>query len=463
MPAEEKKSRSDVGKEVIIMIDSGQILTAVLMLGGVLGGVMIGYPLAIVVGFIGVVAGVGAFGIIPTLELFYSRTYELLTNYTFLAIPMFVFMGSMLEHSGVAKGLYDALYEALGRLKGGLAIATVLIGTVLAAAVGILGASVTMLTLVALPSMLEKGYDKSLAAGSIMAGGTLGILIPPSVMLVVYGPLASLSVGKLLMGAFLPGFMLSGLYCAYIAIVCYIKPSRGPAISREQRLSTAQILKKLLVSLFPPAVLIMSVLGVIFLGIAPPTQAASVGAFASILIALAYGKLTWENFKDAAMQTVKISGMVMLVGTMCFSFVGVFIRVGGGEVISQFLLNAPIGRWGILGIVLLFTVFLGMVMEWIGVLFILVPIVTPIMAKFGFNPLWFALMMCITLQTSFLTPPVAPAIFYFQGAVDPKLGVNIGHAMKGVLPFIFLVLVGVALCSLFPNIILWLPSIMIGG
>jgi len=444
------------------MVDSGQLLTAVLMLGGVLGGVMIGYHLAIIVGFVGLVAGVVLFGILPTLELFYSRTYELLTNYTFLAIPMFVFMGSILEHSGIARDLYDALYEALGRLKGGLAIATVLIGTILAAAVGILGASVTMLTLVALPSMIEKGYDKSLAAGSIMAGGTLGILIPPSVMLVVYGPLASLSVGKLLMGAFLPGFLLSGLYCIYIAIVCYIKPFYGPAISREQRLSTLQILKKLLVSLFPPAVLVMSVLGVIFLGIAPPTQAASVGAFASILLALVYRKFTWENFKAAAMQTVKISGMVILVGAMCFSFVGVFIRVGGGEVISQLILNASISRWGILGIVLLLTVLLGMVMEWIGVLFILVPIVTPIMAKLGFDPLWFALMVCITLQTSFLTPPVAPAIFYFRGAVDPELGVNTGHMIKGVLPFIFLILVGLVICSLFPNIILWLPSIMIG-
>lgn len=444
------------------MVDSGQLLTAVLMLGGVLGGVMIGYHLAIIVGFVGLVAGVVLFGILPTLELFYSRTYELLTNYTFLAIPMFVFMGSILEHSGIASDLYDALYEALGRLKGGLAIATVLIGTILAAAVGILGASVTMLTLVALPSMIEKGYDKSLAAGSIMAGGTLGILIPPSVMLVVYGPLASLSVGKLLMGAFLPGFLLSGLYCIYIAIVCYIKPFYGPAISREQRLSTLQILKKLLVSLFPPAVLVMSVLGVIFLGIAPPTQAASVGAFASILLALVYRKFTWENFKAAAMQTVKISGMVILVGAMCFSFVGVFIRVGGGEVISQLILNASISRWGILGIVLLLTVLLGMVMEWIGVLFILVPIVTPIMAKLGFDPLWFALMVCITLQTSFLTPPVAPAIFYFRGAVDSELGVNTGHMIKGVLPFIFLILVGLVICSLFPNIILWLPSIMIG-
>ncbi len=445
------------------MVSSGQILTAALMLGGVLCGVMIGYPLAIVVGFVGLVAGVAIFGMVPTFELFYSRTYELLMNYPFLAIPMFVFMGSMLEHSGIADDLFDALYGALGRLKGGLAIATVLIGTVLAAAVGILGASVTMLTLVALPSMMEKKYDKSLAAGSVMAGGTLGILIPPSVMLVVYGPLASLSVGKLLMGAFLPGFVLSALYCIYIAIVCRIKPSFGPAVPREQRRDMLQILKKLVVALLPPAALIMSVLGVIFLGIAPPTQAASIGALASILLALAYRKLTWKNLKDAAMQTVKISGMVMLVGPMAFAFVGVFIRAGGGEVISQLLLNAPIGRWGILSIVLLLAVLLGMVMEWIGVLFILVPIVTPIMVELGFNPLWFALMMCVALQTSFLTPPVAPALFYFRGAVKPELGVNMGHMIKGVVPFVLLILVGLLICSLFPNTVLWLPSIMIGG
>lgn len=445
------------------MVSAGQILTATLMLGGVLGGVMIGYPLAIVVGFVGLVAGVLSFGAVPTFELFYSRIFELLMNYPFLAIPMFVFMGSMLEHSGIADALYDALHGALGKIRGGLAIATVLIGTVLAAAVGILGASVTMLTLVALPSMLEKGYSKPLAAGSIMAGGTLGILIPPSVMLVVYGPLASLSVGKLLMGAFIPGLVLSGLYCLYIAVVCLIRPSMGPAIPKDQRISTLKIIRKLLVALVPPALLIMSVLGVIFLGIAPPTQAASIGALASILMALAYRKLTWKGLKDAAMQTVRISGMVMLVGPMAFAFVGVFIRVGGGDVISQLLLSAAIGKWGVLAIVLVLAVLLGMVMEWIGVLFILVPIVTPVMVQLGFDPLWFALMMCVALQTSFLTPPVAPAIFYFRGAVKPELGVNMGHMIRGVVPFVALVLVGLVILSVFPQLVLWLPAKMIGG
>lgn len=434
-----------------------------LMLGGVFCGVMIGYPLAIVVGFVGLVAGVLSFGFMPTFELFYSRVYELLMNYPFLAIPMFVFMGSMLEHSGIAKDLYDALHGALGRIRGGLAVATILIGTVLAAAVGILGASVTMLTMVALPSMLEKRYSKTLASGSIMAGGTLGILIPPSVMLVVYGPLASLSVGKLLMGALVPGLLLSALYCIYVLVAALIRPAIAPAIPKDQQPRTIYVVKKLMIALLPPALLIMSVLGVIFLGIAPPTQAASIGALASILMALAYRKLSWKTLKDAAKQTVKISGMVMLVGPMAFAFVGVFIRIGGGDVIRQLLLNAPIGKWGVLAIVLTLSVLLGMVMEWIGVLFILVPIVTPIMVELGFDPLWFALMMCVALQTSFLTPPVAPAIFYFRGAVKPELGVDMGHMVRGVVPFIVMVLVSLVVLSIFPQLVLWLPAKMIGG
>lgn len=320
-----------------------------------------------------------------------------------------------------------------------------------------------MLTMVALPSMLEKKYSKTLAAGSIMAGGTLGILIPPSVMLVVYGPLASLSVGKLLMGAFIPGLVLSGLYCVYVAVAALIRPTMGPAVQADQQPRTIVVIKRLTIALLPPALLIMSVLGVIFLGIAPPTQAASIGALASIFMALAYRKLTWKTLRDAAMQTVKISGMVMLVGPMAFAFVGVFIRIGGGDVISQLLLGAPIGKWGVLSIVLVLAVLLGMVMEWIGVLFILVPIVTPIMVKLGFDPLWFALMMCVALQTSFLTPPVAPAIFYFRGAVKKELGVDMGHMVRGVVPFIILVLVSLIILSFFPQFVMWLPRKMIGG
>jgi tripartite ATP-independent transporter DctM subunit len=445
------------------MIEIGQSVIPLLMLIGVILGSLIGYPLGVVVGFVGLVGGIVLFGPLPVFEILYSRIYEILMNYSLLAIPLFVFMGSMFECSGIAEGLYDALYRVFGKLKGGLAIASVLIGTVLAAAVGILGASVTMLTLVALPSMLEKGYNKQLACGSIMAGGTLGILIPPSVMLVVYGPMAGLSVGKLFMAAFMPGFLLSALYCVYIAILCMFKPSLGPAISEEEQLSPMENLKKLFVAMVPPAILIMSVLGTIFLGIAPPTQAASIGALASILMVIAYRKLTLDIFNKAMIQTVKITGTVMFVAVMTYFFVGIFIRAGGGDIITQLVLSLPGGRWGILFAIMLATLFLGMVMEWIGVVFILVPIMTPIIIELGFNPLWFALMMCVALQMSFLTPPVAPAIFYMRATARPEWGVSASDMMLGIIPFVGIIILALVILSVFPEIILWLPSKMIGG
>jgi tripartite ATP-independent transporter DctM subunit len=445
------------------MIEIGEIVIAFLMLGGVIVGALIGYPLGIIVGSIGVFSGIVIFGPIPTFEILYSRVYEILMNYSLLALPLFVFMGSILEVSGIADGLYDALYGAFGKLKGGLAITSVIIGTILAAAVGILGASVTMLTLVALPSMLERGYSKQLASGSIMAGGTLGILIPPSIMLVIYGPMAGLSVGKLFMAAFIPGFLLSALYCVYIAILCIFKPSLGPSIPEDKQLSPLENLKKLFVAMFPPVILIMSVLGTIFLGIAPPTQAAAIGALVTVFMAIAYRKLTLDILNKAMIQTVKITGSVLFVAAMTFFFVGIFIRAGGGEVITRLVLSIPGGRWGILFAILAINFFLGMVMEWIGVVFILVPIFTPIMIKLGFDPLWFALMMCVALQMSFLTPPVAPAIFYMRSAAKDEWGVSTLDMMKGIIPFVGIIIIALIICSIFPEVILWLPSKMLGG
>jgi tripartite ATP-independent transporter DctM subunit len=445
------------------MIESGKEFVPLLMLLGILVGSLMGYTLAIVVGAIGLGVGLIYFGPSIATELYYSRMYELLNNYTFLAIPLFVFMGSMLEYSGIADDLYDALYLFLGRIRGGLAVSTVIIGTIMAAAVGIIGASVSMLSLVALPSMVKKGYNKPLACGAVMAGGTLGILIPPSVMLVVYGPMASMSVGKLMMAAFMPGFLLSLLYCTYILTYAWLNPEKAPAISREESgVALITKLKRLFISLVPPALLIFSVLGVIFFGIAPPTEAASIGAATATILAILYRKFNFTNLRAAAITTIKVSGTVMLIGTMAYAFVGVFIRLGGDEIITNALLSAPGGRWGVFFLVMFICFLLGFVMEWIGVIFIMVPIITPIVAKLGFDPLWFAMMICVNLQTSFMTPPMAPAIFYLKSSANPALGITMANMMVGVIPFVTMVLIGLGLCIYFPQIILWLPSIMLG-
>ncbi len=446
------------------MIDISPELVTIIMMGGILVGVLFGYPLAIVVGGIGIVMGVLLFGINISLELIYQRLFSLINNYILLAVPGFIFMGVMLGYSGITERMFSALYLWLSGFRGGLAITTVLLGTILAACVGIIGASVTALAIIALPAMVRRGYSKSFACGAVCAGGTLGILIPPSIMLVVYGPMAALSVGKLFFGAFCPGFMLSAMYCTYVAIHSFIKPHIAPAVPLEER--AVPWLKKttdLVTSMVPPAVLILAVLGSIFLGVAAPTEAAAVGALAATLMAVAYGRFSFKVLKDTATETVKVTGMVLLIGATAFAFVGIFIRAGGGDIVEQTILSAPGGKWGIFAIIMFIVFLLGYFIDWLGILFIVVPIITPVGDALGFDKLWFAMMICVNLQTSFLTPPFAYAIFYLRGAADPSLGVETGHIIRGVIPYVLIILVGLGLLIAFPQIILWLPGQMITG
>jgi tripartite ATP-independent transporter DctM subunit len=446
------------------MIDISPELVTIIMMGGILVGVLFGYPLAIVVGGIGIVMGVLLFGVNISLELIYQRLFSLINNYILLAVPGFIFMGVMLGYSGITERMFSALYLWLSGFRGGLAITTILLGTILAACVGIIGASVTALAIIALPAMVKRGYSKSFASGAVCAGGTLGILIPPSIMLVVYGPMAALSVGKLFFGAFCPGFMLSAMYCTYVAIHSFIKPHVAPAVPEEER--AVPWLKKttdLVTSMLPPAVLILAVLGSIFLGIAAPTEAAAVGALAATLLAVAYRRFSFKVLKDTATETVKVTGMVLLIGATAFAFVGIFIRAGGGDIVEQTILSAPGGKWGIFAIIMFIVFLLGYFIDWLGILFIVVPIITPVGEALGFDKLWFAMMICVNLQTSFLTPPFAYAIFYLRGAADPSLGVETGHIIRGVIPYVLIILVGLGMLIAFPQIILWLPGQMITG
>ncbi len=443
-------------------MDLSPELVTIIMLGGVLVFVMTGFPLAYVIGAIGVVMGIFLCGIGGVGEIFVLRTYRLMSNYVLFAVPLFVFMGSMLERSGIIEKLYATLYLWLGGFRGGLAVVTVLVGTVMAATVGVITASVTLLTLIALPSMIKRGYSKSFASAACVAGGVLGILIPPSIMIVVYGPMAEVSVGRMFFGAFVPGFILAICYTAYIVIRAFAQPAIGPPVPVEER--AIPFLKKtvmLAVSLVPPAILIMSVLGAIFFGIASPTEAAAAGALMATILTIAYRRFSWHVLRDVMSTTLRLSGFILLVGSMSFAFVGVFLGYGCGEVVTQFIMGVPGGKWGAFAVIMLIVFLLGFFIDWIGILFIMVPIITPIFEALGFDPIWAAVIVCVNLQTSFMTPPFAMGIYICRGAADPSLGIVVMDIIRGIIPYVFIVLVVIGLLCVFPQIITWLPGLMI--
>ena len=436
-------------------------VVTVLFIGGIFVGLMSGFHIGIVIGGLGLVLGLLALGPL-TLEVMYSRFYKMLMNYILLAIPLFIFMGDMIQYSGIADRLYETLYVALGPARGGLALATVLFGTVLAACLGIIAASVSMLCILGLTPMIKRGYAKDLACGCVAAGGCLGILIPPSIMIVMYGPIANVSVGKLFMGAFPAGFLLAGLYCAYIIIRSIIRPKDAPALPKEERTTpTGKKVRDLMVSLVPPILLILSVLGVIFFGIAAPTEAAGMGAMAATLLAIAYRRFNFKVFKFVALDTLKVSGYIFFLSCLTYAAIGVFMRMGCAEVIGNVILATPGGKWAIFIVIMFFVFALGFFMGWIPIVFIVVPIISPLLEPLGFDPVWFALMVMVNLQASFMTPPMALAIFLVSNLAAPETGVTTMDVIKGVIPFVLIILFSLVLLVIFPQIVLWLPEHMI--
>ncbi len=443
------------------MIDISPMLVTVVMLVGLIVTILTGFPLAMPIGTVGLVVGFLAYGT-PVFDQIYHQVFAILHDYILLALPLFVFMGVVLEFSLIADKMYDALFLLLSGFRGGLALVTLVLGTILAACVGVVTASVTMLTAVALPAMVKRGYNRSLASGVICAGGTLGILIPPSVMLVIYGPMARVSIGRLFFGAMGPGLLLSALYIIYVAIRCYFEPNLAPTVPPEERaVPISRKLRLVFVSLIPPAFIILSVLGVIYMGIAPPTEAAAVGSFASLVLTAIYRRLTWKTLIEILRRSLNISSVVMFIGAASVAFTGVFLKAGAGKVVQEAVLATPGGRWGVFFVVMFIYFILGFFIEWLGIFFIMVPILAPIAPALGFDPIWFGIMICVNLQTSFLTPPYAFAIFVLRGVAPAELGVTSSDIIRGVWPFVFLILAGLALCIAFPEIILWLPSKMI--
>ncbi|MEE9520312.1 MAG: TRAP transporter large permease subunit [Dehalococcoidales bacterium] len=433
-------------------------LFTVLMFGSFFLLLALGLPLAwatlslaVVFGFI--LQGSSIF------QYFAFRTWDMMNSFSMIAIPLFVFMANMLQYSGIADDLFNALYRWLGPLRGGLAIATVLVCTVLAAMVGTTGAGVTIMGLIALPAMFQRKYNKSIALGCICAGGALGTMIPPSIMFIVYGANSGTSIGKLFMGGVGPGLVLAALYIVYIGLRSYLNPTLAPPLPKEERAMPLLWKIGLLRTLILPVLLILAVLGAIYFGVATPGEAAGLGAAGAMICAAVRGKLNWRNLKLSVYGTLKTVGLIMWIVFGAYAFIGVYTLAGGAKFIGGLLSGLPLGNWGILIVIQLILILLGMVLDVIGIIILCVPIFIPIIATMGFDLLWFGIIFNINLQVAYLSPPFGYAMFYLK-AVAPE-DVTTVDLYRAVWPFMILQVIGLAIVMAFPPIATWLPNRMI--
>jgi tripartite ATP-independent transporter DctM subunit len=391
---------------------------------------------------------------------FIEKIEDISSNFVFAAVPLFVFMGAMLEKSGIADRLFEAIHIWTRRLPGGLALATVLMCVFFAASSGVIGATESVVGLLTIPIMLRYGYDKGLISGTICAGGSLGTIIPPSVVAVVMGPLANQSVGDLLYGMVFPGLIMGALYLTYILALCIVRPSNGPRIPREP--GEPSIIQKLWITtrnMVPPVIMIFAVLGSILLGWASPTEAAAVGALCSVLLTMLYRTFTWGGLYEALIKTLKITAMIMAVLLAGTLFTGVFIGGGGINTANQLIAKMALSPWMLLALMMLIIFLSGFFLDWISIVLIFVPLFTPLVIQAGFDPVWFCVLFLVMIQTSYLTPPMAPAIFYLRAVAPDEI--TIRHMYRGVVPFIALQVVTLSIVMAFPQVVTWLPTVML--
>lgn len=392
------------------------------------------------------------------------RIWGRMTNVTLIAVPLFVFMGVMLERSGLAEDLLNTMGILFGRIRGGLAISVVVVGALLGASTGIVGATVVTMGLLAVPTMLRRGYQKELATGTVAASGTLGQIIPPSIVLVLIGDIVGVSVGDLFMGAILPGFILVGLFILYIAVVAFFRPEIGPAIPREeiQGISGKQLLAMVGKAMFPPLFLMIAVLGSIFAGIASPTEAAAVGAVGATVLTLINRKFSLKMLRDVMRTTVQLTCMVFIILCGAAAFGLVFRGLGGDGLVREFLggLAAKYSHNMVLAIVMGLIFVIGFFLDFIEITFIHVPVLAPIMIEFGFDPIWFCVLLAVNLQTSFMTPPFGFSLFYLKAVTPPEI--TTGHIYRGIIPFVIFQLIGLMIVVLFPQLATWLPRLVYG-
>jgi len=423
-------------------------MIAMIMFVLALALLLIGVPVAFAFGGVAMIfafiipeLGFDVFNILP------FRIYGIMSNTTLMAVPLFIMMGLILEKSGMAEKLLISMSIMFKGVRGGLGVSVVLVGAILAASTGIASATVVMMSLIALPLMINAGYNKSLAAGTIASSGTLGLIIPPSIILIILGDVMSVSVGDLFMGAVLPGLTLVLLYVIYILIRAYINKEDAPAIISDEKISFSELFK----AIFPPMLLMVSVLGSIFAGIASPTESAAFGILGGFILSFLNKKLNFEMVKYALFETMKLSGMIFMVLIAATAFSLVFNELGGSDLILEFFSDDIGDVWVFIAVAMLSIFILGFFIDFIEISFIIVPILVPIMSAFGIDPIWFAVLIAMNLQASFLTPPFGLSLFFFKGAAGDS--VTTMQIYKGIIPFILLQVLGLGLVILFPDLV----------
>lgn len=433
-------------------------LISILLFGSMLLFLGLGLPVAFVLGglaaiFTAIFWGPESFFIIV------ARTYSMMSTTTLVACPLFVLMAAVLEQSGVAEDMYEMMYRWMGSLKGGLAVGTVIVCTLLAAMSGIASTGVVVMGVMALPAMLKRGYDKSLAVGCILAGGVLGPLIPPSIALVLYGTIAQVSIGGLFAGGMSAGLLCSSLIIVYILIRCYLNPSLGPPIPYEERTNWEAKMTSLK-GIILPFLLIVSVLGSIYTGIATPTEAAAVGAFGAMVCSAIHRRLNWQLIRNSAYATIKIQGFMMWILFSAQAFASVYMGMGASRLVIGLVEKYEIGWWTMLIAIQIVWFALGFVIDAWSILMITAPIILPLLSIYGFNPLWLGVLYAVNTQTGYLTPPFGTMLFMMKG-IAPK-SVTMSDIYSSVVPFVITQLVTLALCITFPKLITWLPEVLFG-
>jgi tripartite ATP-independent transporter DctM subunit len=443
-----------------MLLGMGNPELGVLMLVLFIVFIMLGFPIAFTLMALGVGFGYWAMGD-TVFNLVVQRTYSVMANDVLVSIPLFIFMGYIIERANILDKLFHSIQLALGNVPGSLAIATLATCAIFATATGIVGAVVTLMGLLAFPAMLRAGYDVKLSAGVVCAGGCLGILIPPSVMLILYGATAGVSVPKLYAGALFPGLLLASMYMLYVLIRCWLNPALAPKLPKEQTdVPWTTVVWALATSFFPLTLLIMSVLGAIFFGIATPTEAAAVGSLGSLILAAAYRSLSFGKVKDSVILTARTSAMVCWLFVGSFIFSSIFAILGGHEPIKNLVTALNLSPTMFLIVAQIIIFILGWPLEWTEIIVIFVPIFLPLLEFFKIDPLFFGILIALNIQTSFLSPPVAMAPFYLKGIAPPHVTIN--QIFSGVMPYLALVLVAMLLVYVFPGIALWLPKYLYG-
>ncbi|MBK9136500.1 MAG: TRAP transporter large permease subunit [Betaproteobacteria bacterium] len=441
---------------------------ALVMIGILVFVICIGFPVAFTLMALGV--GFGYYAYYQDGQAFFdNRVFYLLTQNTFtvlnndalVSIPLFLLMGYLVERANILDNLFKSLQLALKHLPGSLAVATLATCALFATATGIVGAVVTLMGLLALPQMMKAGYDSRLATGVICAGGCLGILIPPSIMLIVYGAMAGLSVVKLYAAAFVPGFFLAGMYILYVVGVALVKPQLAPPLPRDEGdVPVLEVVAMLFKSFVPLALLILAVLGAIMFGLATPTEAAAVGALGAAILAAAYRALTWQALRESVFLTARTSAMVCWLFVGSATFASIFAYLGGNQIIKEFVLDMNLNAIGFMLLAQVIIFLLGWPLEWTEIIIIFVPIFLPMLQHFGIDPILFGVLIALNLQTAFLSPPMAMSAYYLKGVSPPS--VLLTQIFSGCMPFVYVVIVTMVLVYIFPGIALWLPNAIYG-